>query len=106
MRAALLLVFGKDLPGGAQVAALVENFDALLGLLEPRMAETRELHATLVQLERLLEREVPFLELLDNRFELGDRGFEILNCRVHQFSPLHSSTRPRTASRGRRRRAS
>ena len=29
--------------------------------------------------ERLLERQVAFLELLDDRFELGDRGFEVLD---------------------------
>ena len=36
-----------------QLAALVEDLDAALGLLEPRVAEARQLHAALVQLERL-----------------------------------------------------
>ena len=84
------------LPGRAQVAALVENLDALLGFLEPGMAEARQLHAALVELERFLECEVAFLELLDDGLELGDGGFEVLNCRVHQSSPLRMSTRLQT----------
>ena len=62
-----------------QLAALVEDLDAALGFLEPRMAEPRQLDAALVERERLLERQVAFLELLDDRLELGDRGFEVLN---------------------------
>ena len=57
-----------------QLAALVEDLDAALGLLEPRVAEPRQLHAALVERERLLEREVAFFELLDDRLELGDRA--------------------------------
>ena len=41
--------------------------------------QKRELNAALVKLERLLEREVSFLELLDDGFELGDRRLEVLD---------------------------
>src|SRR6266849_10711864 len=62
-----------------QLAALVQDLDAALRLFEPGVTEPRELHATLVQRQRLLEREIAFLEFLHDRFELGDRGFEILD---------------------------
>src|SRR4051794_26469550 len=62
-----------------QLAALVEDLDPALGLLELRVAEARELHAALVQRERLLEGEVAFLELLDDRVELGERRFEVFD---------------------------
>ena len=71
-----------------QLAALVEDLDAALGLLEPRVAEARQLHAALVQRQRLLERQVAFLELLDDRFELGDRGFEVLDGGVGHVSAV------------------
>src|SRR5688500_3142330 len=35
----LLLVFAEHRAGWLQIAALVENFDALLGFFEPRVAE-------------------------------------------------------------------
>src|SRR6187431_3408296 len=57
----LLVVFRKRGAGRSQIAALVENLDTLLGFFQPCVAETRQLHATLVELERLLEREVAFL---------------------------------------------
>ena len=57
-----------------QLAALGEDLDAPLGLLEPRVTEARQLHAALVQRQRLLERQVAFFELLDDRLELGDRA--------------------------------
>ena len=50
-----------------------------------RVAEARQLHAALEELERLFEREVAVLELLDDRLELGDRRFKILDCRVGHF---------------------
>ena len=64
-------------------ATLVEDLDAALGLLELRVAEARELHAALEERERLLEREVALFERLDDRLELGDGGFEVLDCRIH-----------------------
>src|SRR5580765_1534261 len=67
---------GKRRRRRLQLAALVEDLDAALGLLELRMAEARELHAALVQRQRLLEGEVPVLEFLDDRLELGNRRFE------------------------------
>src|SRR5881296_3317005 len=73
---------GKRARRGLQLAALVQNLDAALRLFEPRVTEPRELHAALVQRQRLFEREVAFLELLDDRFELGDRGFEVFDRRV------------------------
>src|SRR4030088_1944061 len=65
-----------------QLAALAEDFDAAFGLFEPRVAEPGQLHTALVQRERLFEGQIAFFELLDDRFELGDRGFEILDRRV------------------------
>ena len=47
------------------------------------MAEARQLHAALVELERFLEREVALFEFLDDALELGDGGFEVLDGRVH-----------------------
>src|SRR5206468_4393922 len=73
---------GKRGRRGLQLAALVENLDAALRLFEPRVTEPRELHAALVQRQRLFEREVAFLELLDDRFELGDRAFEVFDRRI------------------------
>jgi hypothetical protein len=43
------------------------------------MTEARQLHATLVQGERLLERQVAFFELLDDAVELGDCAFEVFD---------------------------
>ena len=40
------------------------------------MAETRQSHAALVELERRLERHVALLELLDDGLELRDGGLE------------------------------
>src|SRR5262249_7773304 len=74
---------GKGRRRGLQLAALVEDLDAALGVLETGVAEPRELHAALVEGERLLEREVAILELLHDRLELGDRRLEILDRCVH-----------------------
>src|SRR5476649_1468653 len=76
---ALGILGGQRRRRGFQLAALVQDLDAAFGLLELRMAEARELDAALVQRERLLEREVALFELLDDRFELGDRRFEVLD---------------------------
>jgi hypothetical protein len=70
---ALGILGGKRRRRRLQFTALVEDLDAALRLLELRVAEARELDAALVERQRLLEREVAFLELLDDRFELGDR---------------------------------
>ena len=51
-----------------QLAALVHDLDAALGFFEARVTEARQLHAALVELERFLEREVAFFELLDDAF--------------------------------------
>src|SRR5581483_8287872 len=81
---------------GLQLAALVEDLDALLGGLEARVAEARELHAAFVQRERLLEREIAVLELLDDRLEFGDRRFEVLDGRVgHEVFVTLASISPR-----------
>ena len=71
----------SDARRGLDLAALVEHFDAALGLFELGVAEARELHAALEELERLLEREIAFLERLDDRLELGDGGLEVLDRR-------------------------
>src|SRR5882672_8832015 len=76
---ALGILGGKRRRRRLQFAALVEDLDAALRLLELRVAEARELDTALVERERLLEREVAFLELLDDGFELGDRRFEVFD---------------------------
>mgnify|MGYP003694185165 CR=1 FL=1 len=50
------------------------------------MAEPRELDAAFVERERLFEREVAFLELLDDGFELGDGRFEVFDGGVGHVS--------------------
>src|SRR6516225_7599736 len=88
-------------------AAFVEDFDSPLGILEPRMAEPRQLHAAFVERERLFEREVALLELLHNRFELRDGRLEIFDRWLrHLVSPVsrgpcRAPSAPRTpAGRG------
>jgi hypothetical protein len=73
------------------LAPVVENLDAPLCRLEPRMTEARELDAALEELERLLEREVSLLERLDDRLELGQRGFEIFDRGINGVSGLLSA---------------
>ena len=55
----------------------------MLGFLQPRVTEAREVHATLVELQRGFERKVAFLELPDDGLELRDSCFEILDGGVH-----------------------
>ena len=43
------------------------------------VAVARQLDAALEQRERLVERQVAVLELLDDLLELGDGGFEVLD---------------------------
>ena len=76
MSTALGILGGKRRRRRLQLAALVEDFDAPLGLFEPPVAEARELHAALVQCERLLEREVAFLVCRDEaeRMHVQVRG--------------------------------
>jgi hypothetical protein len=50
------------------------------------MTKSRQLHAPFVELERLLEREIAFLERLDERIELRDSGFKVLDRWVHHWS--------------------
>src|SRR5690606_1079767 len=70
-------------------AAVVEDLDAALGFLEAGVAEARELDAALVERERRLERLVAVLEPLDDRLELGEGGFEVLDARIHScWAPL------------------
>src|SRR5262249_45782286 len=78
---------------GLQFAALVEQLDPPLRLFEPCVAEAGELDAALVERQRLLEGEVAVLELLHDRFELGDGGLEVFNGRVghRTFSSLVAS---------------
>src|SRR3954465_10646363 len=73
-----------------ELAPLVEDFDALLRILETRVAEPRELHPALVELQRLFEGQLAILELLDDRFELRDRRFKILDSGSHHW-PLRTS---------------
>src|SRR5438045_801387 len=76
--AAIAIVGAERRRRRLQLAALVQDFDATLRLFEARMTEPRQLDAPFVQLERRLEREVALLELLDDAFELRDRGLEVL----------------------------
>ena len=72
------------------------------------VAEARELDAALVQLQRCFERQVAFLELLDDGFELGDRRLEVLDRGIHQeLLTCRSPVRrvPASRERGRRSRA-
>src|SRR5262249_40095045 len=83
------------------LAALVDDLHAALGLFELRMAEARQLDAALEQCERLLEGEVPLFERLDDGFQFGDRRFEVLDGRIvahvsstlQPISPFASVTR-------------
>ena len=60
------------------------------------MAEARKLHATLVQGQLLVERQVAFLDLLYDRFELGDCRLEIFDGRVgHSVFDTLASISPR-----------
>ena len=90
--------------GRADVAALGEDLDAALGVLEPRVAERATARRRARTGQRLLEREVAVARALHNRLELGDGGFEIVE-RVghrHRASPGAPPPRPRARSRCRR----
>jgi hypothetical protein len=67
---------------GFELAAIVEHLNAALGVLESGVAEPGQLHAALVQRERLLEREVALLQGLDDALELADRRFEVVRAVV------------------------
>ena len=49
----------------------------MLGLLECALARTGELHAALEVAQRVVQRQVALLELVDDRFQLGKRAFEV-----------------------------
>ena len=51
---------------GLQFAAVVEDFDAPLSVLETRMAEPRQLDAALVECQGRLEREIAVFQFLDD----------------------------------------
>src|SRR5947207_15023969 len=69
--ATVALVVGAEVGGRrCEAAALVEDLDPLFSLLELRVAEARQLHAALVQLQRCLEWQVAFFKFLDDRFKL------------------------------------
>src|SRR6185295_16467121 len=87
-RSAAIAIVGRERGRrGFQLAALVEDLDPALGLFEARVTEARQLDAALVELQRLLEREVAFFQLLHDAFELGDRRLEILDRRVRHEAP-------------------
>jgi hypothetical protein len=54
-----------------------QDLDLLLGLLQCALTDARQLHAALEVAQRLVERQLALLELLDDRFELGKRALEI-----------------------------
>src|SRR5436190_21280301 len=64
---------------GLEVAALGQDLDPTFRVLEAGVTKTRKIDAAFVQRKRLLERQVTFLELLHDRVELGERGFEVLD---------------------------
>src|SRR5262252_3924560 len=79
-----------------ELATLVEDFNPPLGLFQPRVAEARQLDAAFVKAERLFESELTVLQLLDDRFELGDGGFEVLDGRLsHSALDTLASISPR-----------
>src|SRR5262249_47969703 len=91
-RSAAVAVVGAERGGRRfQLAALVEDLDAALGFLEPRVAEARELHAALVELQRLFEREVALFEFLHDGLELRDGGLEVLDRCVGHLCLRHLS---------------
>ena len=73
------------------LAAFVEDLDALLGLFESCVTEAREVDAALVELQRRFEGEVAFFEFLDDSLELGDRSLEIFDGGIHLVLSLRSS---------------
>src|SRR6185295_1955865 len=88
---AVALVAGQPGRRRPQLAALAEQLDLALGVFELGVAELRELDAPRVELERLFERQVAaFLELLDDRLELRDRGLEIADRTVAVGGFTHS----------------
>ncbi len=83
-----------------QLAALVEDLDAALGVLEPRVAEARQLHAALVERERLLERQVALLELLDDASSSAMAASKSLMVSSMQARSPQARARRRAASVG------
>src|SRR5262245_60565913 len=70
-----------------ELAALGQNLDPSCSFFEACVTEAGELHAAFVERERLLERLIAFLEFLDDGFQLGDRGFEVLDGSVGHEMP-------------------
>src|SRR4030095_4739350 len=60
------------------------------------MTETRHRAAAFVERQRLFKRQVAFLELFDDRLELGNRGFEVLNRSIGHRQALPRRTLTRT----------
>jgi hypothetical protein len=54
----------------------LENFDLLLGGLEPLLAKARELEPALMRGQRLLERKLAAFHARDDFFQLGERLLE------------------------------
>src|SRR5207248_11039243 len=71
------------------VAAFAQDLDAAFSLFKARVTKAGQVNAALVQRERLLERQVALLELLDDRVELRDRGLEIFNGSIGHVETLH-----------------
>ena len=84
-----LLALNETILGGESrrcrpdLAAFVEDLDALLGLFESCVTEAREVNAALVELQLRFESEVAFFEFLDDSLELGDRSLEIFDGGIH-----------------------
>src|SRR5258707_7744134 len=92
-RSAAFAIVGPERGGRRlQLAAIVEDLDATLGLLQPRVAEARELHTALVELQGLLEREGALLALLDDGFELRDGRLAVFDRFVGHQQALHGNT--------------
>jgi hypothetical protein len=58
-------------------ASSQQDLDFLLRLLERALARTRELHAALEVAQRVVQGQVALFELVDDRFQLGERAFEV-----------------------------
>src|SRR5437667_2998936 len=73
------IVAGGERRRRLEVAALGQDLDTAFGLFEARVAKAGQMDAAFVQRKRLLEWEVAFFELFDERIELGDRGLEVFD---------------------------
>ena len=79
MRRSPFRLFGSERGGRRlQFSTVGQDFDPAFGVLQPGVAEARELD-TAFAAPATARAAVPLLELLHDRLELGDRALEILD---------------------------